>query len=131
MIEVIVIVGLPGSGKTQLALSMVDEETTFIDDLSRDPFRMELYMRSQTRRLIITDPVTARPVHIKQRLASWFGDIKHTVEIIAFTNDPDQAFANLTGRGDDRKITWDFVKRMSMQYMPDQYDRVVPVYVPQ
>jgi hypothetical protein len=131
MIEIIVIVGLPGSGKTHLASSMVDENTTLIDDLSRDPFRMEKYMRAPTQRLIITDPVVARPEHIRKRLGHWLGELKHSVEIIAFENEPEKCYRNILRREDGRVIGWEFVQRMSLQYRPELYDRVEPVFVPQ
>lgn len=131
MIDITVIIGLPGSGKTRLALSMVDLDTFMIDDLSLHPERMTLFAESPTPKLVITDPVAVAPNAIRSRLAQWLPDHAHTVTIIAFTNEPDRCFENVIRRGDSRIIELVSIQKLSMRYQPELYDKVVPVYVPQ
>lgn len=131
MIDITVIIGLPGSGKTRLALSMVDPDTFFIDDLSLRPEKMDEFVAAPKPKLIITDPIAVTPDLIRSRLALWLTGHEHTVTIIAFANEPEQCFENVIRRGDDRIIELGSIKRLSLRYQPERYDKVIPVYVPQ
>ena len=129
MIEVTVIVGLPGSGKTHLAERLRDDQTTVIDDLSRDPSRLERFVQHPTKKLIITDPTYLSAEFIRKKMAEWI-DRPHVVQIIAFTNEPQQCFQNVRTRADGRDISYEYIKSLSLRYNPDQYDQVEPVFTP-
>lgn len=129
MIEVTVIVGLPGSGKTHLAELLRDDETTVIDDMSRDPSRLERFVEHPTPKLIITDPTHVGPELIRAKMAKWL-DQPHSIHIIAFENQPEQCYRNTQMREDSREISHHSIVLMAERYHPELYDEVRPVYVP-
>lgn len=126
--EIILIIGLPGSGKTHFAKSMLLPGDFFIDDVMRNKEIITGLDVSQYSRVIMTDPAClVSRSDIENKLISWFGT-DHDYQIIAFDNDPEIAWTNLRARGDGRQISKPFFDMLAKVYRPQQYDRVIPVY---
>jgi hypothetical protein len=131
MIEVKVLVGLPGSGKSYYANTIVDAETTIIDDLNRNLTALEEFKNNPTSKLIITDPSASlsSPDKIKEKVIQWLGE-DATVDIFAFENDLEACWANVVRRNDGRIISKPYMKSLSKFYDPAIFDKILPVYRP-
>jgi hypothetical protein len=128
VIEVLVIVGLPGSGKTRLAMDLMDDQTTLIDDLDKDVSRIQQFNDHPTPRLIITDPhlCHASREAMERRIRGWFGECQ--IQTISFANDPRACWANIEGRADGRLISWPGLVALSKRYDPQQWEQSRPVW---
>lgn len=133
MIErIILIMGLPGSGKTTLANAMAQEGNLVIDDYGKRVLedRLGVYgeiRAARPRRLILTDVMAVRsnPEAIRHTLRYFGAD----VDIIAFENDPDACWANIERRQDGRVIDRTALYGMARAYDPSRFtDTVVRVY---
>jgi GTPase SAR1 family protein len=129
--KITLIVGLPGSGKTTLAASMMDSDTVFIDDPStmNDPFRMAL--ESDKSHVIMCDPMLAvsdRNTVIKV-LKNKFG-MGVDIQWIYFDNDPVQAWKNHEKRNSKnyRELSKTFFDDISQKYNIPSGQPTIPVY---
>lgn len=135
VIEIIVIVGLPGSGKTHLAMSLADQNSTVIDDFNRDLSRVAQFEARPTPKLIITDPLLCKINRdtAYRKLSQWFSAIDAgdaTVEFISFENDPAACWKNIQMRDDGRLIGKHFVYQISGFYDKTDWPKEHPVYRP-
>jgi adenylate kinase family enzyme len=62
--KITLIVGLPGSGKTTLAKSMMTPDHFLIDDPSRDELLFQNAIKSGKRSIIICDPLLTIRVNL-------------------------------------------------------------------
>ena len=119
------IVGLPGSGKTHLANTLLGDDGVLIDDIS---VMTNSNIGVDGDHLIVTDPNACYhdPERVMAKLRVWFGERQITV--LAFENDPDQCWANIALRNDDRRISRAGINAMAARYSPSQWGEVVPVW---
>lgn len=133
MIEVLVILGLPGSGKTYLANSLMDDQTTLFDDFDKDVSRVYAFYENRTPKVIITEPhlcLVTRETAVR-KIKEWFGtgndaDIK--ISFISFANDPEAAWANICNRADGRTVSKHYVDHLSKHYSNRHWDQDYPIY---
>ncbi len=128
MTRITFILGLPGSGKTHLAKSLMTSESTLIDDLNQNIVDVDKFIKNPTPHLIITDPLAVRytPEWITIKLKELFGECE--VEFIPFENDPLTAYYNTKRRNDGRKISRASINTDSARYKPELWGTPVPVY---
>jgi GTPase SAR1 family protein len=134
--KIIVIMGLPGSGKTYLANTFRKWNSKTIDDFNvkvqNNPLLTWAIIRFSfwINRLIITDVVaiTSTRENITSVLKERFGKFVE-VEFIAFENNAAAAWTNVKRRNDGRKISQEFIREMSKRYRPEKFtDDIRPIY---
>lgn len=130
MRDITFIIGLPGSGKTTLAESLVKEGVTLIDDFCVVVQAGEApeVLQNAGDKVVITDPKAClvKPQVILEKLEGWGGPCK--VRFIAFENDVEACWNNIKARDDGRRISLTYVKNLAKSYDPKEWGEVVPVY---
>lgn len=117
--EVIIIIGLPGSGKTYLGKALSKQYNyPFFDDVSLEKTGAMIKMKeaiSNKKSFIVADPYLCY-VDIQNKLK---GMLKgYDVEWIYFENDPQQCLINSAGR--ENKKVKNLIKQLSKNYyIPD------------
>ena len=126
MTDVVLLIGLPGSGKTTLAQTKFVPQGYYLVD---DPRSLETVKEAleQHDKVVITDPLLTDP-GAREAALSWFGLRGCQVSCIYFDNNPERATANLKLREDGRGPI--NVKAMSRFYTIPEDGVVVPVYEP-
>lgn len=129
MIEIILIAGLPGSGKTHLGKRLSGERGyPFIDDASKTLGTDRQGALEKLRRmgigngLIIADPLLCMKHNIanaKSLLKEAFSESKITV--ICFENDPVACLKNVQARNDGRVVTG-LIADLSRQWRPEEIE---------
>lgn len=138
MREVVLIVGLPGSGKSFLGREIsVNEGYAFIDDASRtlDPDRdpaLQLARYAKANGLVIADPLLCAEdgiVNARVILDRAFPGVP--VRVICFENDPQACLHNVKARADGREVA-ELIRALTAVWRPrDLPDcEVRPVYSP-
>lgn len=126
--------GLPGSGKTTYAKSILTEDMFLIDDPNRDLNQFNEAIESGKPTVLICDPLIVRAGYDRtsEHLKRKFGDAID-IEWICFENDPESAWANhlIRNQTDFRRINERFFNELSKVYKyPDTYT-LIPVYKPE
>lgn len=102
MNKAILIIGLPGSGKTFLANSeYVPKGYNLVDD-PKDRNLILNYIK-QNKNIVITDPHLCNPQNRKKAI-DYFNIFGYQVECIFFENNVEKCQKNLIFRNDGRKI---------------------------
>lgn len=131
--KVIFIVGLPGSGKTTYAKSIMDDTYFLIDDPIRDKTLFVQAIAADKPNVIICDPllIGKEPERIQNIIMKQFGS-NLDFEWIYFENDQHVAWANHLKRNeiDPRHINEKFHQQLSEQYSIPENAKVIPVYKP-
>jgi KaiC/GvpD/RAD55 family RecA-like ATPase len=112
MRKITLIVGLPGSGKTHLALQMKgeDEGVVIVDDISSVS-----QLPEEFNHLIITD-VNFIFENTREKAAAYLTErYSLPIEWIFFENNPEKCVANVRYRNDGRKVEA-FINRFSPHY---------------
>lgn len=124
MRKAILIVGLPGSGKTEFGSTLFDqagldclESAMWIDDpYPNDQDTLDWALKSSIDNILITDPTACGATWAS--LANKFDRYQRTYTIACYDNDPEACWANLQRRGDN-KISRGALWQMSDQYYPE------------
>jgi hypothetical protein len=133
MARVVLIAGLPGSGKTCLAETLVRQGFVLVDD----PRGPEGYVRVRAaletgRDVVVVDPMLCRAdtriaVEMQVRAAPTQPGSTRTVEWIFFANDPEQCRRNVARRADGRVVD-PAIYNLSKVYRPPAGADVRPVW---
>lgn len=134
MAIIILIFGLPGSGKTTLAKSMIamdkfPEHTLFLDDLSLNPSMVNQFDPTVHSRIIIADPMLceAKAIDARRLCNKWWPGTEFNFKSIYFENDPVSCTINAL-RDPKPGGTTNMIKILTKVYfIPDGAD-VRPVY---
>jgi hypothetical protein len=133
--KIVLLIGLPGSGKTYLGTQMKKDGFAFVDDASRDDHKRELAHLSECFRtnrdkmdLVIADPLLCYPRTFNMamtKLSEWFPGCE--VECIYFENDLDKCMRNVERRNDGRLVD-DLVWTLSKAYKIPEGVTSVPIW---
>ncbi len=111
--RVICIAGLPGSGKTTLARSLLPVDGILLDDLNN---QADLHHALQCKStIIITDPYFCKSA-VRLSIGKFLEKYGVTPEWIFFENSPVKCENNVLHRNDGRKVK-DFIRILSGQYV--------------
>lgn len=119
MIQFLLIVGLPGSGKTYYSRQL---EGTIFDDFKD----LSLLTKDLQGKIVIIDPHFCGEdwlLTAKHLLRKRYPDCK--IDVTYFENDLEACWANVQRRNDNRKISYSFVKSLSSDYFPPKNSRSV------
>ncbi len=113
---IIFILGLPGSGKTEYAKTLVNDGYILIDDYIDQ-------VLDNNKNYVITsaDAVFTK----KENIIKLFNSFD--IEFVAFENDVQACWENVIRRGDNR-ISYNHLLKWSDNYDVDQYDNRRPVW---
>lgn len=130
MIKVTLIVGLPGSGKTTYAKSLLSDDMFLIDDPNKDKTLFDQAIASGKSHILLCDPllIGAHMKRVEDFLKGKFDQIEF--DWIYFENDPDAAWLNHLERNktDPRDISRKWFDKLSEQYVIPEGSVVMPVY---
>ena len=120
MVKIILFVGLPGSGKTTLAQSMMDNNSFLIDDPNRDTEIFNKAIGSNKEKILVCDPLLIKSSRITvERFFEKKFKGATTFEWIYFENNPEAAWNNHLKRNetDPRDISHSFFMNLSKLYI--------------
>jgi adenylate kinase family enzyme len=133
--NITVLVGLPGSGKTTLGEQLASSDGIFLDDVSVSG-GLEIIKKAIVagwEKIIISDVFLCEPLQ-QIHAAQWLekNASKYTVNWIFFENSPEQCQRNVIQRmakGDLRKVE-ELIRHLSKVYaVPDYCDiKILPVF---
>lgn len=131
-VKVILIFGLPGSGKTTLGNALLAEsptDTIFLDDLALNPKMVNDFNPEIHSRIIIADPMLCEVKEIDARrlCKKWWPGVKFTFKSIYFENDPEACTINAI-RNPKPGGTVNMIKILTKTYFIPLDSAVHPVY---
>ena len=126
--KIILVCGLPGSGKTFLGRNLSQEMGfEFIDDITKESFPRFHELLSNNQSVIISDPKFTH-TKIRNEAIKYLKQFEGlTIEWIFFENDPKQCVRNINVRDDGRDVV-DFVKSFSRLYKIPDSAKTIPVF---
>lgn len=132
MKKVILIIGLPGSGKTHLGEEHAATGGVFLDDLSMVGGLEKLEANLHHDLIIIADVFLCQP-NARTAALAWLAKHipEHTVEMIFFANDKEKCYTNVRRRteaGDTRAVD-NMIEYMSKYYEIPEGVEIKEVYV--
>jgi predicted ATPase len=111
----LLVVGLPGSGKTHFAQGLARQGWHMVDDITNVN---QLPAAQPGLRVVITDPNFCAPEILAAARARCAQEY-HTVHVVFFENNPVKCLTNVAHRADGRRVT-DLIHRLSRIYqIPD------------
>jgi len=128
--SVVLITGLPGSGKTHLGTQMAEQfGGLLLDDIGQTCGTQVLNEPLPNETIIITDP--ALTLLMNRRLAESKINKFHPgakIHWFFFANDPDQCWKNIHRRNDGRLISFASMIRLSERYVLPEGETPIPVW---
>lgn len=117
-IDITVIVGLPGSGKSTFALKLINDNNFLIDDFSLNRHLLEDFKKSGKKELVITDPLLCETTQerAEKKLKFFLKNENINFKWVLFENDLKNCWTNVFEREDNREISYNFVKELSKKY---------------
>lgn len=115
--KIVLIIGLPGSGKTHYAQNLAGPGTLIIDDCTKDDV-ICLPSSDSFHTIVIIDANFCIPGILNCALAflnAHYGDPE--IEMVWFENAPEKALNNIKHRNDGRKVTM-FIQDNTATYDP-------------
>lgn len=130
--NITLVIGLPGSGKSYLLSLYEPYRRVIIDDVSINSDDLNL-VQPDTKHLVITD-ISCCDKKVEQKaieyLTKRFENRKPTIDFIYFENNLEQCWENVKSRNDNRAISYHFLRNLSAKYTPDTTKTVLRVYQP-
>ena len=114
MSKVVVIIGLPGCGKTHLLKSYVDYVQ--FDDIKLEQRKQLINALMQDQNVVIADPFLCIPTN-QQKCAELLEQYDKEIEWIYFANDPEACLINVRYRNDGRAVE-QFISMLTKTYEP-------------
>lgn len=129
--NIILIIGLPGSGKTHLGQKLQCElpKSLFIDDASSTLFNYEIWNLANScdyENIILADCYLCISAHLEAALNMF---INHNVTRIYFENNPEQCLKNVQNRDNRNVDGW--IKYLAVEYIIPHNVNMIPVYKPE
>lgn len=117
-IDITIIVGLPGSGKSTFALKLINNNNFLIDDFSLNRHLLEDFKKTEMKELIITDPLLCETTieRAEKKLKMFLKSENIDFKWILFENNLKDCWTNVFNRNDDRQISYGFMKDLSKKY---------------
>lgn len=128
MSHVVLITGLPGSGKTTLAMLEFRDYVLVDDPKFGDVQFIDDYL-SENLDIVIVDPNLCRAA-ARERAMKHFTDLGHSVQCVFFANDPLQCRINAASRVQPRPVNADIDALTRVYEIPAGAD-VRPVWRPE
>ena len=117
-IQVIIIIGLPGSGKTTLTNKYIDNYKIYDDYVSKFYNGKILRNIKEGKKICLNDPRLCNIITFERHINKILKFIsKDKIKLILFKNDPIQCLENIKNREKEKK---DIVK--TINYMTNIYD---------
>lgn len=110
---IVLVIGLPGSGKTHYLSSLSDDQWLKIDDPMEN-----ITLPISEKNIAIADVNFIFPDVLekaKQKLVDFYGDV--VIDYVYFENNPDKCLNNAKHRNDGRKVE-NFIKSFHKYYNP-------------
>lgn len=132
--SVVIIIGLPGSGKTELLKKYQTDNYEIDDDFIFNFFDGYLIKNIQAgNRIVLTDPRLCLPNIFKHYISIIEEHISRSnIKLIVFENNPEQCIRNIKNRNDGRRNIEMTIQKYSEQYnleLYQEYDHeIIPVY---
>ena len=117
MKSIILLIGLPGSGKTHYGNSLISSKNKFIDDIKE--FSSISDALKEYDELIVSDPYLCIDYYRECAVKLFkenFPEI--SLKWIFWENNPEKAYKNVVNRNDGRVISKNFVFDLSKKYNP-------------
>lgn len=124
--EIILVVGLPGSGKTHWVNARKTEHDIFLDDVTHFADVIEA-VKKDPEHLFIADPNLCYPDTLDYAKELIFAACAFTTKEIFFQNDPEQCRKNAARRNDGRDVE-NSIRMLSAEYNPPA--NAIPVWRP-
>jgi len=119
--QLIIIIGLPGSGKTTYAKGLLSYK--MFDDFMKDFYNGEvLKLLKNKEKVCLNDPRLCDINHFNRYEKIFLNHIpKENIHLILFENNPAQCLKNITDRNDGRKGISEWITPLSAMYNLDNY----------
>lgn len=121
MTKLILLVALPGSGKTYFGTNNTPENGVFIDDIC--DFSLLQKASTEYETVMVSDPKLCDDEvrrFAKQKIHQTFSNVK--IEWVFWENNPTKSFKNVCLRNDGREISQQYIEELSSKYHPPKVD---------
>jgi predicted kinase len=125
MKKIVLLVGLPGCGKTTLGKSLESKECIFIDDISIYGLSILKSIINNYDKIVIADVFLCRKEE-RLKCIQFFSNYNCELEWIFFENDPKKCYKNVDKRADGRAVKG-LIKHLSEQYTIPHDSKIIEI----